>query len=65
MSQQTDPRTTDRVCGMTVDPAAARANGLVADHEGKTYYFCGRGCKLDFEDDPGRYLQPGHKPSMH
>ena len=28
------------------------------------YYFCGRGCKLDFEEDPARYLEPGYTPSM-
>ncbi len=51
----------DLVCGMDVDPATARHT---SQHEGQTYYFCGRGCKLDFEEDPGRYLDPAYKPSM-
>jgi YHS domain-containing protein len=31
------------VCGMQVDVAAARAEGLTAVHGGKTYYFCNAG----------------------
>jgi len=56
--------TTDPVCGMTVDIEQARAKGLTAEHEGTTYAFCGRGCKLDFEEDPARYLDPSYQPSM-
>lgn len=58
----TQPR--DPVCGMTVDPARAEFNGLVAEHEGVTYYFCGRGCLLEFRDDPQRFLDPSYAPSM-
>lgn len=54
----------DPVCGMTVDVAGATAVGLSADHEGRTYYFCGRGCKLEFADDPAHYLDPAYQPSM-
>lgn len=54
----------DPVCGMTVDKVTATARDLVADHEGTTYYFCGRGCKLEFGDDPGRFLDPSYTPSM-
>jgi YHS domain-containing protein len=25
-------------------------------HEGRTYYFCGAGCRKRFEADPARYL---------
>ena len=56
--------TVDPVCGMTVDPDAARAKGLSSTHEGVEYVFCGRGCKLEFDDDPGTYLAPGYRPSM-
>ncbi|MDL2336059.1 MAG: YHS domain-containing protein [Chloroflexota bacterium] len=49
----------DPVCGMTVDPDSARANGLHSAHDGTDYFFCGRGCKVDFEEDPDRYLDPG------
>jgi YHS domain-containing protein len=55
---------TDPVCGMTVDPDTARATGLVAEHDGQTYYFCGKGCLLEFRDDPATYLDPSHTPSM-
>jgi Cu+-exporting ATPase len=58
-SQDTDP-----VCGMTVDPATARAAGLVTEHDGQTYYFCGKGCLLEFRDNPATYLDPGYTPSM-
>jgi xanthine dehydrogenase accessory factor len=43
----------DPVCGMTVSIAGARE--LVV-HEGRTYYFCGPGCRHRFEADPARYL---------
>lgn len=54
----------DPVCGMTVDPAAARGNGLALTHDGTEYAFCGRGCLLEFRDDPERYLDPAYQPSM-
>jgi YHS domain-containing protein len=55
---------TDPVCGMTVNLAEAEANGLTMEHDGQTYAFCGRGCLLDFRDDPATYLDPSHTPSM-
>ena len=54
----------DPVCGMTVDPESARANGLHSSYKGVDYFFCGKGCKLDFEEDPERYLDPKYVPSM-
>ncbi len=45
----------DLVCGMSVDPRTAAAT---ADHVGKTYYFCSRGCAEKFRNDPGKYLSP-------
>lgn len=54
----------DPVCGMTVEPESARAKGLHLQHRGADYFFCGRGCKLDFEEDPDRYLDPRYVPSM-
>ena len=54
----------DPVCGMTVDPASAREKGLTSRHKDIDYYFCGRGCQLEFGDDPGRYLDPNYVPSM-
>jgi P-type Cu+ transporter len=55
---------TDPVCGMTVAPAVAAARGLHSSARGTDYYFCGRGCKLDFDDEPERYLDPGYVPRM-
>jgi P-type Cu+ transporter len=54
----------DPVCGMRVDPEAARERGLVLDHDGREYVFCGKGCLLEFRDDPETYLDPRHLPAM-
>ena len=43
----------DPVCGMTVAIAGARETTV---HDGRTYYFCGAGCRKRFEADPARYL---------
>ncbi len=48
----------DPVCGMTVDPQ--RAAGT-SSHEGRTYYFCSKGCVAKFESDPAKYLRPAAK----
>ena len=34
------------------------------EHDGTTYYFCAKGCKLDFEDEPERILAPDYEPHM-
>lgn len=54
----------DPVCGMSVDPQASLAKGLSSVSAGTDYFFCGKGCKLEFDDDPERYLDPGYVPSM-
>lgn len=54
----------DPVCGMNVDIAKARASGLIAEHLGVEYGFCGKGCKLEFGDDPERFLDASYVPSM-
>ncbi len=63
-----EPRTIqadeDPVCGMHVDPEAARAKGLTLTHDGREYAFCGKGCLLDFGDEPAKFLDPGYQPSM-
>ncbi len=51
----------DPVCGMTVDPATAKASCV---HDGKTYYFCATSCRDEFQNDPGKYLS-GHREAMH
>jgi len=43
----------DPVCGMTVDPAAAKH---VVEHEGVKHYFCCNGCRAKFQADPAKYL---------
>jgi P-type Cu+ transporter len=58
------PQANDPVCGMTVDPAQAKAAGLSAEHDGQTYFFCGKGCLLEFRDDREKYLDPNYTPSM-
>jgi YHS domain-containing protein len=54
----------DPVCGMRVVPAEAMSRGLHSRHAGTDYSFCGRGCKLEFDENPGRFLAPGYVPSM-
>ena len=51
----------DPVCGMQVVIKDAQHT---AEHEGTTYYFCAKGCKLDFEDDPARILASDYEPHM-
>jgi YHS domain-containing protein len=58
------PMAQDPVCGMDVNPEVAAAQGLSSEHEGETYYFCGRGCKLDIDENPQTYFDPGYTPSM-
>jgi Cu+-exporting ATPase len=43
----------DPVCGMTIDPAAAKFH---ADHDGAAYGFCSAGCRAKFAADPANYL---------
>jgi YHS domain-containing protein len=54
----------DPVCGMVVDPDTARAKGLAVTHDGREYVFCGKGCLLEFRDNPAPFLDPDHQPSM-
>ncbi len=54
----------DPVCGMTVDLAQARGKGLTAELEGREYAFCGKGCLLEFRDEPERFLAEGYVPEM-
>jgi YHS domain-containing protein len=42
----------------------------ISEYNGTTYYFCGRGCKLDFEEEPETYLttdadHQGHSEGHH
>ena len=49
----------DPVCGMDVDTDTA---AWTAEQDGQTYYFCGKGCMLEFKDDPAKYLDPDYQP---
>jgi len=51
-----DSTATDPVCGMTVDPAAARG---AHTHEGRTYYFCCPSCLEKFRAAPQQYVEGG------
>ena len=64
MTDTTREQAKDPVCGMTVDPESAATTGLTLQHNGVAYHFCGRGCMLEFRDDPDKYLDPSHRPSM-
>jgi Cu+-exporting ATPase len=48
----------DPVCGMTVDPAVTPHH---AEHQGKTFHFCGAGCRAKFIADPDKFL--GDRPA--
>jgi P-type Cu+ transporter len=42
----------DPVCGMKVLPQKAAAS---VEHAGRTWYFCGQGCRIKFEASPAKY----------
>ena len=47
---------TDPVCGMAVE----REKAVVGEREGETFYFCSRGCRNEFFEDPQRFVSaPG------
>ncbi|MGA9522872.1 MAG: heavy metal translocating P-type ATPase [Myxococcaceae bacterium] len=49
----------DPVCGMTVDPAAAKGGKI--EYQGRDYFFCNPKCAAKFRANPEQYLAP--KPS--
>ena len=51
----------DPVCGMEVE---TDTTDLKVEHDGTTYWFCGKGCLLEFQDDPEKYLDANYEPSM-
>ena len=54
----------DPVCGMDVDIKTAQAKGLATVNLDHDYMFCGKGCFLEFRDDPETFLDPVYKPAM-
>jgi YHS domain-containing protein len=51
----------DPVCGMEVDTTTST---LSLEYDGDTYWFCGKGCLLDFQEEPERFLASDLPPSM-
>jgi YHS domain-containing protein len=62
--QRTIAPNEDPVCGMTVAVEEARAKGLSTTYADREFVFCGKGCFLEFRDDPERFLAAGYMPSM-
>jgi YHS domain-containing protein len=54
----------DPVCGMTVDVARAEERGLLLEHEGRTFAFCGPGCRRSFVEEPAGYLAEAEAAAM-
>jgi len=46
--------TVDPVCHMQVDEKTAAAT---SEYKGQTYYFCCRGCKTKFDQNPQTYTK--------
>lgn len=47
----------DVVCGMEIDEKTAKWK---SEYEGKTYYFCGPMCKMEFDENPEKYVEPAN-----
>jgi YHS domain-containing protein len=53
-------RSRDPVCGMSVRTDVAIEDGLVAEYDAHTYYFCRQGCLDQFVADPAAYITSHH-----
>ncbi|MEK7247701.1 MAG: YHS domain-containing protein [Chloroflexota bacterium] len=42
----------DPVCEMDIEPETAAAT---SEYKGRTYYFCAKGCKKEFDSSPEKY----------
>jgi P-type Cu+ transporter len=47
-------KVTDPVCHMTIEDSEAAASST---YKGKTYYFCSKPCREDFDNNPGSYME--------
>jgi Cu+-exporting ATPase len=56
----TEAKVKDPVCGMTVDPTAARGGSFT--YQGVEYFFCNPKCNERFRSAPAHYLSPSYKP---
>ncbi len=45
---------TDVICGMELDEKTVKYTSTFG---GKTYYFCGPMCKLEFDSNPKKYAE--------
>jgi YHS domain-containing protein len=43
----------DVVCGMEIDEKSTKWK---TEYQGKVYYFCGPMCKLEFDENPKKYV---------
>jgi cobaltochelatase CobN len=50
----------DPVCLMDVDPVTA---SFTVEHEGRTYAFCGPGCRREFVEDPAAFVGGTRRPA--
>jgi Cu+-exporting ATPase len=44
----------DVVCGMTIEEKDAGGRSV---YKGRTYYFCSKACKMEFDDNPSKYVK--------
>lgn len=60
--------THDPVCGMEIIPQSG-TKAEKSDYKGKTYYFCSTLCKVQFEQNPEKYVKANdgdeHKHHHH
>lgn len=54
--ETTVQRERDLVCGMNVRVDVAVEDGLTAEHDGHTYYFCRQGCRDAFVASPADHI---------
>ncbi len=47
----------DPVCRMLIEPKTAAAR---SEYKGRTYYFCAKGCKVQFDRNPEKYVSAEH-----
>jgi YHS domain-containing protein len=52
----------DVVCGMNVDPKTAAAT---SEYKGRMYYFCSKGCKAQFDQNPEKFVGSEHAQHAH
>ncbi len=53
-NERRTPMERDVVCDMQVDPTKAAGT---SEYNGKTYYFCSKGCKTKFDANPAQYAK--------